>query len=315
MSARAVAPDRFGAGLFYISASMLLFAVMDGISRHMTRDLGIAVGQILWVRFAFFLAFALVLIGPRRVGGAFRSAFPWVQVLRGAMLVGEMYLFIWALRYVPVGDVHAVAAAAPLMVMVLAGLFLGEKAPATVWLAVALGIVGVGLIVRPGLRAVDWTHIVPIVATVSWAVYQVMVRLVGRRDTADTTLLYTAVVGLAVTTAIGPFVWQPVSAYGWLLLGIVSLLGAGAHWTLIRAYAVCQAPRLQPFVYTLVVWAVVVGYVGLGEFPDGWTLAGAAVIVVAGLFALVEERRAARARPRGGGETPAPALGRPGSAD
>jgi drug/metabolite transporter (DMT)-like permease len=310
MTAPAPRPDRFVPGVVYICLSMLFFAVMDGISRHMTRDLGMAVGQILWVRFAFFIVFVVVLVGPRRLGPAFGSAFPWVQVLRGAMLIGEMYLFIWALRHVPVGDVHAVAAAAPLLVMVLASVFLGEKAPATVWLAVAAGMIGVALIVRPGLRDVDWTHVVPVVATVSWAVYQIMVRLVGRRDAADTTLVYTAVVGLAITSAIGPFVWQPVSAYGWLLLGLVSVLGAGAHLTLIKAYEACQAPRLQPFVYTLPVWAVIVGYVGLGELPGGWTFAGAGVIVVAGLFALVEERRWRRRRAAGSPRD----LGRPDSA-
>src|SRR5262249_2212401 len=125
-----------------------------------------------------------------------------------------------------------------------------------------------------------------------------LVRLVGRRDSADTTLVYTVVIGLAFTTCAGPFFWTWPSPAGWGLLLLSGLLGARAHLALIKAYEACSAPRLQPYGHTLVLWAIVVGLIGLGEFPDSWTIAGAAIIVGAGVFALLRERQfAARALP------------------
>ncbi|MGH7003285.1 MAG: hypothetical protein ACREIP_04995, partial [Alphaproteobacteria bacterium] len=99
-----------------------------------------------------------------------------------------------------------------------------------------------------------------------------------------------------VTTCIGPFFWQPPTMAGWGLLLLSGLLGAAAHLALIKAYEACSAPRLQPYGYTLVLWAIIVGAIGLGEFPDAWTLIGAAIVIAAGIFALLRERHlAARA--------------------
>ena len=298
MTAHAARPDDLARGIAFAVTSMFLFAVMDAISRVLTRDLGLSIAQILWVRFVIFFAFALVVVGPRAFLPAFRSAVPRIQVLRAVALIFEIGIFILAFRYLPIGDVHAVAAAAPLVVLALSGVMLRERVPLPIWLAVAVGMAGVFIVVRPGMRDFSWFHAIPVVGALSWGFYQTLVRLVGRRDSANTTLAYTVVIGLALTTCVGPFFWIAPSPGGWGLLLLSGLLGAGAHLALIKAYEACSAPRLQPYGYTLVLWAIVVGLVGLGEFPDAWTLAGAAIIVAAGVFALLRERHlAARALP------------------
>lgn len=286
-------PDNFRRGIAFAVVSMFLFAVMDAVSRVLTRDMGLGVAQILWARFVIFFFFALAVIGPRSFLASFRSALPRVQILRGVALVFEIGIFILAFRYLPIGDVHAVAAAAPLIVLALSSVMLRERVTLAIWSAVAVGMAGVLIVVRPGLREFSWFHALPVLGAVSWGFYQTLVRMVGRLDSANTTLAYTVVIGMTLTTCVGPFFWTDPSLAGWGLLLLSGLLGAGAHLTLIKAYEACSAPRLQPYGYTLVLWAIVIGWVGLGEFPDGWTLAGAAVIVTAGLFALVRERQMA----------------------
>lgn len=287
-------PDNLARGVAFAVTSMFLFAVMDAISRVLTRDMGLSIAQILWARFVIFFFFALAIVGPRRFLPAFRSAMPRIQILRAVALIFEIGIFVLAFRYLPIGDVHAVAAAAPLLVLALSTVMLRERVTLAIWLAVAVGLAGVFIVVRPGLRDFSWFHAVPIVGALSWGFYQTLVRLVGRRDSADTTLAYTVVVGLALTTCVGPFFWTAPTPAGWGLLLLSGLLGAGAHLALIKAYEACSAPRLQPFGYTLVLWAILVGLVGLGEFPDAGTLAGAAIIVAAGVFALLRERHLAR---------------------
>jgi drug/metabolite transporter (DMT)-like permease len=287
-------PDNLARGIAFAVASMFLFAVMDAISRVLTRDMQLSIAQILWVRFVIFFLFALAIVGPKRFLPSFRSAMPRIQLLRAVALIFEIGVFILAFRYLPIGDVHAVAAAAPLIVLMLSAAMLNERVTLAIWLAVAVGMIGVLVVMRPGLREFSWFHIIPVVGALSWGFYQTLVRLVGRRDSADTTLVYTVVVGVALTTCVGPFFWKAPTLAGWGLLLLSGLLGAGAHLALIKAYEACSAPRLQPYGYTLVLWAIVVGLVALGEFPDLWTIAGAAIIVGAGVFALLRERAVAR---------------------
>jgi drug/metabolite transporter (DMT)-like permease len=291
MTTTAWRPDNFRRGIAFAVVSMFLFAVMDAVSRVLTRDMGLGVAQILWARFVIFFFFALAIIGPRAFLRSFRSALPRIQILRGVALVFEIGIFILAFRYLPIGDVHAVAAAAPLIVLALSSVMLRERVTLAIWSAVAVGMAGVLIVVRPGLREFSWFHALPVLGAISWGFYQTLVRMVGRLDSANTTLAYTVVIGLALTTCVGPFFWSDPSLGAWGLLLASGLLGAGAHFTVIKAYQACSAPRLQPYGYTLVLWAIAIGAVGLGEYPDAWTLAGAAVIVAAGLFALLRERR------------------------
>lgn len=288
-------PDNLARGVVFAVTSMFLFAVMDAISRVLTRDMGLSVAQILWVRFVIFFLFAVAIVGPKRFLPAFRSALPRIQLLRAVGLIFEIGIFILAFRYLPLGDVHAVAAAAPLIVLALSAVMLHERVTLAIWLAVVVGIVGVAVVMRPGLRDFSWFHAIPVLGALSWGFYQTLVRLVSRRDSADTTLVYTVVVGVALTTCVGPFFWKPPTPAGWGLLLLSGLLGAGAHFALIKAYEACSAARLQPYGYTLVLWAIVVGFVALGEFPDIWTVLGAAIVAGAGLFALLRERAVARA--------------------
>lgn len=290
----AARPDNLARGIAFAVASMFLFAVMDAISRVLARDLGLAVAQILWVRFVIFFLFAVAIVGPRRFLPSFRSAMPRMQLLRAVALIFEIGIFILAFRYLPIGDVHAVAAAAPLIVLVLSAAMLNERVTLAIWLAVVAGMVGVLVVMRPGLRDFSWFHAIPMIGALSWGFYQTLVRLVGRRDTADTTLVYTVAVGVALTSCVGPFFWKAPTPAGWGLLLLSGLLGAAAHLALIKAYEACSAPRLQPYGYTLVLWAIAVGFAALGEFPDLWTIAGAAIIVGAGVFALLRERALAR---------------------
>ncbi|MFO0987341.1 MAG: DMT family transporter [Alphaproteobacteria bacterium] len=290
----AARPDNLARGIAFAVASMFLFAVMDAISRVLTRDLGLAVAQILWVRFVIFFLFAVAIVGPRRFLPSFRSTMPRMQLLRAVALIFEIGIFILAFRYLPIGDVHAVAAAAPLIVLVLSAAMLNERVTLAIWLAVVAGMVGVLVVMRPGLRDFSWFHAIPMIGALSWGFYQTLVRLVGRRDTADTTLVYTVAVGVALTSCVGPFFWKAPTPAGWGLLLLSGLLGAAAHFALIKAYEACSAPRLQPYGYTLVLWAIAVGFAALGEFPDLWTIAGAAIIVGAGVFALLRERALAR---------------------
>ncbi len=282
---------RIARGIALMLLAMFLFASMDAINKHLSQTY--AITQILWIRFLFFAVFAVLIAGPGRVPRLVRSAAPWMQVMRGILLIGEIGVFIVALKYLPMADVHALAAASPLLVTLLAAPILGERVDLQRWVAVGLGFIGVLVILRPGFAVIDARLTLPLFAALLFALYQIMLRAVARHDGPDTTLLYSAFVGAVFFSVIGPFDWRSPAKIDWLWLLLSALLGSLAHFSLIRALDFAPASRLQPYGYGLMVWATVFGFLVFGQFPDGWTIAGAGLIVAGGLYAFARERRQA----------------------
>lgn len=262
------------------------FAAMDAMSKFLVRDYPIV--QSLWIRYVIFTGFALLVAWPRI---SLRSVRPWLQASRGLLALIENGVFVLAFLYLPLADAHAVAATAPLLVIVLAIPLLGERGRPYRWIAVAAGLVGVLTIIRPGFQAPQWALMIPLGGALLWAAYQVMTRLIGRVDPAETTLLWTAVSGLIGTSPMVPWFWVSPTPSAWMLLGVVGLLGSLCHYALIVALDFAEAGAVQPYTYTLLVWATILGALVFGDVPDAWTMTGAAVVVLSGLYAWHRDRR------------------------
>jgi drug/metabolite transporter (DMT)-like permease len=291
-AARGGARNNTSLGAIYTMLAMLGFAAMDTITKWMVADYPI--GQMMWVRYAIFCLFAWFVVRRSGLRAALRTSRPWLQLGRALLAVVEAAVFVVAFRYLPLADTHAIAATSPLIVIALGVLFLGEKAGAARWGAVAAGFVGMLLIVRPGFRELDWVLLIPVVGAILWGAYQILIRLCSRTDTPDTTLVWSAFVAFGATTVVGPIDWKWPDATGWFLLVAIALIGALAHYALIKALDYAEAGAVQPFSYTLLVFVTILGAIVFGDIPDGWTIAGAAVIVASGLYAWNHERRAAR---------------------
>ncbi|MGE0699190.1 MAG: DMT family transporter [Hyphomicrobiaceae bacterium] len=280
---------RPGLAVALMLTAMLAFAAMDGVSKILAQHLSIP--QILWFRYIFYTAFVAVMLHRAGLVATLRATRqPRLQLARALLIIVENGVFVLAFTLMPLADMHAIAAASPLMVVALSVPMLGEKVGMRRWLAVLAGFVGVLIIVRPGFQALDWRFAVAVTGAALWAVYQVMVRMCARTDSSDTTWAWTAVVGLIATTTIGPFVWVWPDARGWGLLVTIAVLGTLSHLALIKALGYAEAGALQPYSYTLLVWAAVVGYLVFGDVPDRWTIAGALVVIASGLYAWHRER-------------------------
>jgi drug/metabolite transporter (DMT)-like permease len=284
------ASDRTGLAIALVLAVMFAFAVMDGMTKIVAQT--IPIPQILWVRNTVFAALVVSMMTLRGVPlrALLHSKAPGLQFSRALLLIIESGVFMLAFSLMPIGDVHAVNAVAPLLVVALSVPLLGEQVGWRRWSAVLVGFLGVLLIIRPGFTNIDPPVLIALLGAGMWAIYQVMVRMCARVDTADTTSLWTAVVGFLASSLVGPAVWVWPDAKGWLMLAAIAILGSLAHIAFIRALGMTQPSRLQPFNYTLFVWAVVVGYAFFGDIPDRWTFAGAAIIIASGIYAWHRER-------------------------
>ena len=275
-------------GIGLVLLAMLTFACMDGIVKHLTSDYSVV--QILWVRYVILLMVSVLIARPRGLRQVLKTPRLGMQVGRSLVLLAEMGAFVVAWRYLTLADTHAIAAVAPLIVTLLAVCLLGERVGLHKMLAVAAGFAGVLVIIRPGQGVFNAAALIPLIAAALFALYQIMTRFVSRTDRPDTSLLYTAIVGVIILTVIGPFSWRSPTGLDWGLLLLVGLLGSGSHFALIKALQLAPASTLQPFNYSLFLWAIVVGFIGFDDLPDQWTFAGGASVVASGLYVLHRER-------------------------
>ncbi|MBT7613072.1 MAG: DMT family transporter [Rhodospirillaceae bacterium] len=288
------APGQTARGIGLMILAMCLMASMDATAKWLVEEHSIA--QILLVRFLMFLVVALALAARRGLAETLRSKNPGLQVIRSLVMLAEIYVFIWAFSLLPLADVHGIAAVSPLMAMALAVPLLGEKVGWHRWAAVAIGFVGVLVIVRPGSGVMGSAALVALFAAFLWGLFQVLIRKVGLNDSVETTALYTAIIAVIVLGVTAPFMWQPVDRGGWGLLLLVGVLGSLGHLVLFRALQLAPASTLQPFSYTMVVWATVMGFLMFGDFPDSWTIIGIGIGIAGGLYAFSREHAASRSR-------------------
>ncbi len=275
---------RRGIGLMMLA--MIVFGAQDALSRHLATEYGILL--ILTIRFWFFTAFALAL--SARAQGGLRAVAatrrPVLQILRGVTLVAQLILLIEGFVRIGLVESHAIFACYPLIVALLATLVLGEKVSTGNWLAIAAGAIGVLVILRPGSAVFTPAALIVLAAASIFATYSILTRLVSRHDSPQTSLFYTGVIPGLLLSAAAPFVWRPLTLAdcGWMALLCVS--GALGHFLLIKAYEASEAHALQPFAYLQLVTASALGVLIFGEVVTWQTVAGAALVIGAGLASL-----------------------------
>ncbi|MEM7404387.1 MAG: DMT family transporter [Pseudomonadota bacterium] len=282
-------------GIPLMLVAMFCIAANDAVGKELTQTYSI--WQVLWIRSWIWVAFALVWIATH--GGfhrAIRSRKPGLQTIRSLILVAEITVFVLAFKHLPLADVTAVSAGTPLVVLVLAVIFLNERVGAHRWTAVALGFVGILLITRPGLSVFGTLTLLPVAGIVLWGVYQVLMRFVSAFDSTETTLLWSGVTIFVVTGAVAPWFWISVPDWEtWALFALVGSLNTAGHFMMIAAIARSEASALQPFTYSIVLWALLLGWLVFDEWPDAMSVAGTLLVLAGGLYALHRERRQARA--------------------
>lgn len=277
-------------GIALMAATCAVFAAQDGFSRHLAEASNVF--MVVMVRYWFFAGFVIVLARAR--GGSVRAAAataqPGLQVVRGLLLAAEICVAVLAFTLLGLVETHAMFAAYPLMVAALSGPVLGERVGWRRWAAIGAGFCGILLILRPGGAAFEPAALVALLSAAMFALYSLLTRRVARRDAAGTSFFWTGVVGAAAMTLLGPFVWEPLGARDWGLLLVLCMLGVTGHWLLIKCYEVAEASAVQPFAYLQLVFASVLGVLAFGETLRANVVAGAAVVVGAGLFTLWRER-------------------------
>ena len=278
-------------GILLMIATTFVFAMQDGISRHLAGNYNVL--MVVMIRYWFFAAFVMVVAG-RKAGGLKQAAATsqlGLQIFRGVLLALEVCVTVLAFVWLGLLESHAVFTSYPLLVAALSGPVLGEVVGWRRWTAIGIGFVGILIILQPGSGVFSTAALVPLFGAFMFALYGLLTRYVSRKDTTATSFFWTGVAGAVVMTAIGIWSWEPMAPGDWGWMAILCVTGALGHYLLIRCYEVAEASAVQPFAYFQLVFVSFIGVGLFGETLRTNVAIGAAIVVAAGVFTLLRARK------------------------
>jgi len=281
--------DNVGRAIALTLFTIVVFGVQDAISKHLVQTY--SPFQVTMMRYWGFAAFALYVVS-RQAGlrQALTSKVPFWQLLRGSLLIIEICFFALALQSVPLGELQAISLVYPLLVTLFSIPLLGEKVGVFRLVAVGVGFAGALIIVRPGGLPMDWGVGFAVIAATLYSLYIVLTRKVSQFDKAPTSLAYTGIIGLVLSSAVGIFFWQPMAWPDVALVVTMMITTCLGHGVMIYALSLAPASTVQPFNYFSLPWAIVLSIVVFGHVIDPVSLVGAGIVVAAGLVVMARER-------------------------
>ena len=248
--------------------------------------------EIVWARYVGAAVFSLMVARPLSRPGVLRANRPGLQLFRSALLLGSTYFNFLALNKLQLAETSTISFLSPLFVALMAGPWLGERVGGARMAAIAVGFLGVMIATRPGTSAFQPIVFVAIAGVVCNAAYGLTTRMLAGHDSAETTLLWTPLVGVIATTPFLPWSWvTPQNPLVWAVMALLGASGAFGHWLMILAHQRAPASAMAPFGYTQLLWMIVIGWVVFGDAPPAATLIGAGIVIACGVFLALRERR------------------------
>jgi drug/metabolite transporter (DMT)-like permease len=242
---------------------------------------------------AVFQILPLLIFMAWRGAAVARSAHPRLQILRGACIYFCTVMFVQGLSLLDLADCTALAYVSPFIVVLFSIWLLKEEVDWQRWVAVAIGFLGVLVVLRPGMGVFGPAALWPLSEAVLWAFALVITRMMPR-DGAITTLIWTSAVQLALAAAFVPLVWTMPDMADLPAFAAAGLLNLCGQMLLVAAFQRAPASMLAPFSTIQIIFAAIIGWLVFQTFPDFWTLVGTAAILAGGLLVWWRETQISR---------------------
>jgi drug/metabolite transporter (DMT)-like permease len=280
-----------GSAILLVLAAGLLFSFLDTSAKYLVLG-GMAAPFVSWVRFAVHVVLFVVLFRPWTDIRMLRANSLPLQILRGFFLFGSTFFNFLALNTLQLAQTMSIFFFAPMVITALAGPLLGEWAGWRRWLAIVAGFVGVLVVTRPEVASFEMGHLYALGAMASYSFYVIMTRSMAANETPESLIFYSALAPVILMLPLLPATASmPGSPWQWVILLSLGFYGGFGHWLLIKAYRQATTSALAPYPYLQMVWMIFFGYVIFDQFPDRYTLGGAAIIVASGLYIVHREHQ------------------------
>jgi drug/metabolite transporter (DMT)-like permease len=278
------------AGIGLMLLGVFMFSFGDALGKFMVATY--SVGQLLWLRACAALLVLAPMVWKQRAVFSHLER-PWLQLLRVTLSTIEVAAFFIATVYLPLADVITYYLACPIFVTALSGVVLREKIGWRRWSAVLIGFCGVLIALRPSSQTVSWPALIALAGSTSFALLMLITR--SLRATPDIVLASTQFVGtFALGALLSPIGWVTPDLGSLGLFALAGCISVSALMCVNRSLKLAPASVVVPYQYSMIVWAVMFGYVVFGDVPPLSTVAGAAIIIGAGFYIFLREQRLGR---------------------
>ena len=276
-------------GIFAMLAAVGLFSVMDVLLKLLAQRYPLL--QLASLRGASSLPFVTIwVVSSVSLSSLLRVRWR-LQLLRFCLGLGMMLGFTYALRTLPLSTTYTLFFVAPLMITALSVPFLGERVGPRRWSAIAIGLVGVLVVLRPTTEGMfTWAGLSVLLSAAGYALSAITVRVLARTDSTQSLVFWLLVMFWVGAGALAAPGWVPVRSDDWPLIVALGLTGAFAQVAITEAFRRTEASVIAPLEYTALAWGVGFDALLWGVVPDRITWLGAAIIVASGLYLIRRER-------------------------
>ncbi len=286
--------DRPLQGIALMLLAYLMFSFID-VSAKWLALFGLPALQLAFMRYFghFVISTGLIMRGGISFD-RFSTHRLGLVILRGCLLMASTILNFIAVRYLPLTLTSTILFSAPLIICALSWPLLGERVGFWRWLAVMVGFVGILVAIRPFDESFHWAMLLSLTAAASFAMYSILTRKLSGVVAIDTLQFYSGLIGVVVLLPFAALQWEnPTTVFQWVVLFGLGFFGWFGHQLLTIAHGFASASTLTPYGYSFIVYLTVWSYFVFDHLPDQWTMLGAVIIVMAGLFIWFRERRLA----------------------
>lgn len=286
-SSLATLPAAVRGALWTVAASfcMVCFAA---IAKQIAQQLPLM--EIVFFRAVFGIFFLLPWLARNGLAGM-RTRRPLLMASRGLNTMFGLYCVFAAVSLMPIADVIVIMYSKPILASLAAVLILGEIMYVRRWFALAAGIIGMLIIVRPGFADMNLGVLFALGAMASGAYTTITVKYLTRTEKPDAIVSWTVASVLVVSAVPAVVVWQTPDTAQLMWLVALGGLATGFQRCMTRAYAAADATAVMPFEFSRLIFAAVIGFVVFGDVPDMWTWAGGMVIFAAALYMVHRETK------------------------
>jgi S-adenosylmethionine uptake transporter len=274
-------------GALYSLAAFGVYATHDVVIKFLGTDY--SAFQIIF--FSGLLGFPLiaVMLLSDKSDGNLVARHPWWSALRALTAVATGAAGFYAFSVLPFAQTYAIFFAMPLLITLLAIPMLGERVGMRRGIAVVVGLLGVLIVLRPGSAELSLGHLAALSAALTGALNSVVVRKIGAKERSAVLLLYPMIASFFVTGLTMPFVYVPMPVEHLAMMAVIAVFGLIGAQLSIAAYRLAPAVIVAPMQYSQILWAVAYGAMFFNEYPDQWTVVGAAVIIASGIYIVLRE--------------------------
>jgi len=271
-------------GILFAITAYFSFSLLDALQK--TAIINHSIFQLIFVKYLFVFFLSLFEAKRKKNDNFYKSNNLKLQILRSLLSIIESGCFILAIKYLSLANAHSVGALAPVIIVALSAIFLKEKVSVKTWVAIFVGFIGVLIILRPTSSIFDVKSMIPLVAAFFVGLYQVVTKISSKYDAPEVSLFYSSIIGMMITSLLALNFWQPINMESYVIFFGIGLFFSLGFYFQINALSKARASIIQPFHYTLIFWAIILGYIFYDDIPDLFTITGAAIIAVSGIFVI-----------------------------